>query len=202
MLIGRTVACSVVACTNSLHDRRFMSYCSLSRLGRGKTAKYVVKYEKYWWAKRAERCLSLQGENRRNRERPRTSENQASIYSEERDKVPPPPPTQRTFFWEHVSLRSPALQLDLALEVEFWRGERIRKRRLFKTWDTNPRFPLLRLPLVRSNDNVPLPHPDSVYRRSTITSPTLRNIGFRENTRQVPVERVPRPPANLCVLFI
>ena len=49
------------------------------------------------------------------------------------------------------------LQLDLALEVEFRRGELIRKRRLFKTGDANPRFPLLRLPLVRSNDNVPLP---------------------------------------------
>ena len=190
MLIGWTVACSVA----------LWAIVAWVAWDQGKRAKYVVKYEKYWWAKRAERCLSLQGENRRNRERPRTSENQASIYSEEGQSTPPP--TQRTFFWEHVSLRSPVLQLDLALEVEFRRGELIRKRRLFKTGDANPRFPLLRLPLVRSNDNVPLPHPDSVYRRSTITSPTLRNIGFQENTRQVPVETVPRPPVNLCVLFI
>ena len=84
------------------------------------------------------------------------------IYIQRRGTKYPPPPTQRTFFWEHVSLRSPVLQLDLALEVEFRRGELIRERRLFKTGDANPRFPLLRLPLVRSNDNVPLPHPDSV----------------------------------------
>ena len=34
---------SVVACTNSLQGRRFMSYCSLERLGPGKKAKYFVK---------------------------------------------------------------------------------------------------------------------------------------------------------------
>ena len=62
----------------------------------------------------------------------------------------------------------------MSLEVEFWRGDFSRKKRLFKTGDANPRFPLPRLPPVRSNDNVPLPHPDSVYRRSTVASPTLR----------------------------